>query len=151
MEPERIELSAKERERLKVLHEVEQGHLKQVEAARRLRLTDRQVRRLQRRLRTQGDGGCGAGWWGTITRKKICARWVAGWCGTGGRWHCIPIKTAYFTLPGRCSGRSSCVANPHAHSSGASWRNWGSSGSRRTRRRPKGASSGCSAPCKTVW
>src|SRR5437899_13002186 len=59
MEPERIELSAKERERLKVLHEVEQGHLKQVEAARRLRLTDRQVRRLQRRLRTQGDGGIG--------------------------------------------------------------------------------------------
>src|SRR6266705_642411 len=57
MEPERIELSGKERERLKVLHEVEQGHLKQVEAARRLRLTDRQVRRLQRRLRTQGDGG----------------------------------------------------------------------------------------------
>ena len=34
MEPERIELSARERERLKVLHEVEQGHLKQIEAAR---------------------------------------------------------------------------------------------------------------------
>ncbi len=33
MGPERIELSTKERERLKVLHEVEQGHLKQVEAA----------------------------------------------------------------------------------------------------------------------
>ena len=28
MEPERIELSASERERLKVLHEVEEGHLK---------------------------------------------------------------------------------------------------------------------------
>ena len=34
MGPERIELSTKKRERLKVLHEVEQGHLKQVEAAR---------------------------------------------------------------------------------------------------------------------
>jgi Helix-turn-helix domain len=56
MESERIELSAKERDRLKVLHEVEQGHLKQVEAAQRLRLTDRQVRRLQARLRAQGDG-----------------------------------------------------------------------------------------------
>jgi hypothetical protein len=33
MGPERIELSAKERERLKVLHEVEQGHLKHVEGA----------------------------------------------------------------------------------------------------------------------
>ena len=57
MEPERIELSAKERERLKVLHEVEQGHLKQVEAARRLRLTDRHVRRLQAQLRQRGDRG----------------------------------------------------------------------------------------------
>jgi len=47
MAEEGIELSARERERLKTLHEVEQGHLKQVDAARRLRLTDRHVRRLQ--------------------------------------------------------------------------------------------------------
>ena len=57
MEPERIALSGRERERLKVLHQVEEGHLKQVEAARRLRLTDRQVRRLQARLRAAGDRG----------------------------------------------------------------------------------------------
>jgi hypothetical protein len=50
MEEERIELRAKERERLKVLHEVEQGHLLQIDAARRLRLSDRQVRRLLQRL-----------------------------------------------------------------------------------------------------
>jgi Helix-turn-helix domain len=57
MEEERIELNRRERERLKVLHQVEEGHLKQVEAARRLRLTDRQVRRLQGRLRSEGDRG----------------------------------------------------------------------------------------------
>ena len=57
MEEERISLSQRERERLKVLHEVEQGHLKQVEAARRLRLTDRHVRRLRARLRQEGDRG----------------------------------------------------------------------------------------------
>jgi hypothetical protein len=57
METERMELSTRERDRLKVLHEVEQGHLKQVEAARRLRLSDRQVRRLQARLRREGDRG----------------------------------------------------------------------------------------------
>jgi hypothetical protein len=34
METERIELSARERERLKVLQQVEEGHLQQVEAAR---------------------------------------------------------------------------------------------------------------------
>jgi hypothetical protein len=57
MEEERIELSAKERERLKVLHEIGQGHLRQIEAAHRLRLSDRQVRRLLERLRTVGDRG----------------------------------------------------------------------------------------------
>ena len=57
MGPERIELSAKERERLKVLQQVEEGRLKHIEAARRLHLTDRQVRRLQVRLRSQGDRG----------------------------------------------------------------------------------------------
>jgi hypothetical protein len=37
MEEERISMSQRERERLKVLHEVEQGHLKQVEGAQRLK------------------------------------------------------------------------------------------------------------------
>jgi Helix-turn-helix domain len=57
MEPERIELSQRERVRLKVLHEVERGHLPQVEASRRLRWSDRQVRRLQVRVRADGDRG----------------------------------------------------------------------------------------------
>src|ERR1700674_821510 len=57
MEEERIHLSQRERDRLRVLHEVEQGHLQQVEAAGRLRLSDRQIRRLQARLRQQGDRG----------------------------------------------------------------------------------------------
>jgi hypothetical protein len=57
MEEERIELSTRERERLKILHEVEQGHLRQIDAARGLRLSDRQVRRLLGRLRQAGDRG----------------------------------------------------------------------------------------------
>jgi hypothetical protein len=40
-EDAQITLSQRERQRSKVLHEVEEGHLKQVEAARRLRLTVR--------------------------------------------------------------------------------------------------------------
>src|SRR5260370_23650073 len=71
MEPERIELSTKERDRLKVLHEVEQGHLKQVEAARRLRLSERQVRRLQARLRAEGDGAIVHGLRGRPSNRKI--------------------------------------------------------------------------------
>jgi transposase len=57
MEPERIELSQRERDRLKVLDQIEQGYLSQVEAAQRLRLSDRQVRRLQVRVRAEGDRG----------------------------------------------------------------------------------------------
>jgi hypothetical protein len=55
METERIALSQRERDRLKVLHEVKQKHLTQVEAARRLKLSDRQVRRLLVRVGEQGD------------------------------------------------------------------------------------------------
>jgi len=57
MEAERIELSAGERDRLKILQQVEEGKMAQVEAARRLQLSDRQVRRLQVRLRHEGDRG----------------------------------------------------------------------------------------------
>ena len=53
METERIALSQRERDRLKVLHDVEQKHLTQVEAARRLKLTDRHVRQLLLRLRQE--------------------------------------------------------------------------------------------------
>jgi transposase len=57
MEEERISMSRRERERLKVLQQVQEGHLRQIEAARHLGLTDRHVRRLQARLRTEGDHG----------------------------------------------------------------------------------------------
>jgi Helix-turn-helix domain len=72
MGPERIELSTKERDRLKVLQQVEEGHLKRIEAARRLRLSDHQVRRLQSRLRAQGDGGIVHRLRGRRSNRKIC-------------------------------------------------------------------------------
>jgi hypothetical protein len=110
MGPERIELSAKERERLKVLQQVEEGHLQQIEAARRLHVTDRQARRLRARLRSQGDRGIvhrlrgrrsmmpaaesGTGWWSTIPPKKTCIPCKAGWSVTDDRCPCTRIKTA---------------------------------------------------------
>src|ERR1700675_3073709 len=71
MEEERIELSAKERERLKVLHEVEQGHLPQIDAARRLRFSDRQERRLLERFRKVGARGVVHGLRGRPSSRKI--------------------------------------------------------------------------------
>jgi len=50
METEGIALSQRERDRLRVLHEVEQGHLTQIAAAGRVKLSDRQVRRLLLRI-----------------------------------------------------------------------------------------------------
>jgi len=55
METERIALSQEERDRLQVLRELEQGGLKQVAAAQRMKVTDRQVRRLLLRWRKEGD------------------------------------------------------------------------------------------------
>jgi Helix-turn-helix domain len=73
MAEERIELSAKERERLKVLHQITQGHLRQIEAAHRLRLSDRQVRRLLQRLGDVGDRGLVHGLRGRPSNRKIPA------------------------------------------------------------------------------
>ncbi len=48
-------MSQPERERLKVLKRIEQGYWTHVEGARRLRLSTRQVRRLERRIAAEGD------------------------------------------------------------------------------------------------
>ena len=50
-------MSAKERDRLKVLHEVRRGHLTQRGAAQQLGVTDRWVRKLLVRIKKEGDGG----------------------------------------------------------------------------------------------
>jgi len=57
MKEGRIEMSQRERDRLKVMSLVLAGERTQVEAGRLLKLGVRQVRRLQRRLEAQGDGG----------------------------------------------------------------------------------------------
>jgi transposase len=73
METERIALSQRERDRLRVLHEVQQGHLTQVEAARRVKLSDRQVRRLVLRIREQGDQAVIHGLRGRSSNHKLAA------------------------------------------------------------------------------
>ena len=54
--PDRIPMSQKERDVLKILHPVLRGERSQAEAARLLDLSVRQVRRLQRKLERDGDG-----------------------------------------------------------------------------------------------
>ena len=73
MEEERINLSQRDRDRLRVLHELKQGHLQQREAARRLRLSARQIRRLQARLQREGDRGLLHRLRGRTSNRKIPA------------------------------------------------------------------------------
>jgi transposase len=71
METERIALSQRERDRLRVLHEVKQEQITQIEAAKRLKITDRQVRRLLLRLREQGDRAVVHGLRGRPSNRKL--------------------------------------------------------------------------------
>ena len=50
-------LSTKDRDRLKILHEVKRKHLTQRAAAQQLGISDRWVRKLLVRVRKGGDGG----------------------------------------------------------------------------------------------
>lgn len=52
-----LRMSRKERDRMKVVEALGAGRLRQVEVARRLRLCERQVRRILARYRAQGDAG----------------------------------------------------------------------------------------------
>jgi hypothetical protein len=74
METERIDLSQRERDRWKVLHEVKQKHLSPVAAAELLKVTDRQMRRMLLRIRKRGDGALVHGLRGRRSNRKLAAR-----------------------------------------------------------------------------
>src|SRR5258708_13524278 len=74
METERITLSQRERDRLKVLHEVQQKHLSQVAAAARLKVTARQVRRMLLRIRERGDAALVHGLRARPSNRNLQAR-----------------------------------------------------------------------------
>jgi transposase-like protein len=63
-------MSAKERDRLKVLHEVKKRHITQRQAAAELRLSVRWVRKLLLRLRAGGDAGLRHGLRGRRSNRK---------------------------------------------------------------------------------
>jgi DNA-binding Lrp family transcriptional regulator len=64
-------MSQKDRDRLKVLHEVERGHLTQPQAGAQLKLSARWVRTLVARLRQEGDGGILHRLRGRASQRKI--------------------------------------------------------------------------------
>src|SRR6201997_3894254 len=74
METERIALSQRERDRLRVLHEVKQKQITQIEAARRLKVSDRHLRRLLFRLGEQGDRAVIHGLRGRTSNRRLAAQ-----------------------------------------------------------------------------
>jgi hypothetical protein len=68
--PDRIEMSQRERDKLKVMHGVLNGERSQAEAARLLRLSARHVRRLQRKLEAEGDGALAHGLRGRPSNRR---------------------------------------------------------------------------------
>jgi len=73
METERIALSQRERDRLRVLHEVKQKQITQIEAASRLKVSDRHIRRLLFRLGEQGDRAVIHGLRGRPSNRRLTA------------------------------------------------------------------------------
>jgi len=64
-------MSGKDRERLKVLHEVRRGHLTQQEAGEQLGVTERWVRELVARMRKEGEAGILHRLRGRASHRKI--------------------------------------------------------------------------------
>src|SRR5437867_6844575 len=68
---EMLVLSTKDRDRLKVLHEVKGGHLTQGAAARQLAISDRWVRKLLRRVKKEGDRGVVHRLRGRVSNRRL--------------------------------------------------------------------------------
>lgn len=64
-------MGQRERDRLKVLHEVEAGHLRQREAALQLGMSERGLRKLLRRYRSQGDRAVVHGLRGRKSNRRL--------------------------------------------------------------------------------
>jgi transposase len=70
-EQERLGMSERERDRMKVLHAVEGGHLKQREAAQQLGLSERGFRKLLARYRSKGDRAVVHGLRGRKSNRRL--------------------------------------------------------------------------------
>ncbi len=72
-----LQMKRVDRDRLKVIHEVMKGQLTRGEAGAQLGISERQVRRLLRRVEKEGDAGilhCGRGWLGDDRRFQARRR-----------------------------------------------------------------------------
>src|SRR5579864_576126 len=74
MQEEELLLKQRDRDFLKVLHEVDRGHITQRQAAEQLKVTDRWIRVLLGRIRQKGDRAVVHGLRGRPSRRRICEK-----------------------------------------------------------------------------
>jgi len=74
MEEEKLLLTQRDRDVLKVVHEVQRGHITQREAAAQLKWTDRWIRKLVRRVESQGDRAIIHGLRGQPSTQKMAEK-----------------------------------------------------------------------------
>jgi DNA-binding Lrp family transcriptional regulator len=74
VQEEQLLLTSKDRDRLKVLHEAEKGHIPQREAALQLKMSERWVRKLLQRMRQKGDRAVVHQLRGRTSNRKIGAK-----------------------------------------------------------------------------
>jgi transposase len=74
MEEEKLLLTRRDRDRLKVLHEVGKGQLTQRQASEQLKLTDRWIRKLLGRMKEQGDRAVVHGLRGRPSTRRLDER-----------------------------------------------------------------------------
>src|SRR5947207_9781235 len=74
MQEDILVLTRNDRDRLKVLHEVQKGHLTQRQGAEQLKLTDRWIREMVARIRERGDKAVIHGLRGHASARKIDAK-----------------------------------------------------------------------------
>ena len=74
MPEEKLLLTRQDRDRLKVLHEVRKGHLRQREAAEQLKVTERWIRELVGRVKEEGDKAVIHGLCGQPSKRKIAEK-----------------------------------------------------------------------------
>ena len=74
MEEENLLLSQRDRDFLKVLHEVRRGHITQREAGEQLKRTDRWIRKLVARIQDKGDRAIIHGLRGQPSTHKIAEK-----------------------------------------------------------------------------
>src|SRR6202049_4795189 len=68
---EELWMTGKDRDRLKVLHEVRKGHITQEQAGKELAISSRWVREVLRRMRARGDGAVVHGLRGKRSNRRL--------------------------------------------------------------------------------